>query len=167
MVPPGISDYIFVVLQSVQSGVPLKTLITISNLIAKGWFLNHNLTTRVKSQSSCFRNDVLLKQNVMWNSGQIYWLKFQAPSVIMLHCERLASRHFLTLAVLASDKPAVLAWVSPLRLIRKPPYILQTDRLSDRHGSLRRWIGVREWNLSEVQKNKGRWRSPSPPPRHS
>lgn len=40
------------------------------------------------------------------------------------------------------------------------------DRRSDkRGGGLRRWMGARGWNLSEVEKNKGRWRSPSPPPR--
>lgn len=39
---------------------------------------------------------------------------------------------------------------------------LQTDRCS----GLRRWMGVQRWNLSEVEKNKGRRRSPSPPPRY-
>lgn len=91
----------------------------------------YNLTTHVKSQSGHFKNGTLLsKQNS------------PPPPVIMLHCERLAGRHFLTLAVLASDEPAMLACVSPLRLVRKPPYRWQTDRLSDRHGGLRRWMGV-------------------------
>lgn len=120
----------------------------------------------MKSRSGCFKNNILLsKQNVMWDSGQICRLKFPAPSVIMLHCERLAGRHFLTLAVLASDEPAMLACVSPLRLVRKPPYRWQTDRPSDRHGGLRRWMGVRGWNLREVQKNKGQLKVAIPTPK--
>lgn len=47
----------------------------------------------------------------MLDSGQICRLKFPAPPLtsllmIMLHCERLTGRHFLTLTVLASDEPA-------------------------------------------------------------
>lgn len=135
-----------------------------------GFLITYNLTTWVKSRSRRFKSNFLLsKQNVMWDSGQICRLKLPphpSSSVIMLHCERPVCRHFLTLAVLASDEPAVLACVSPLRLVRKPPYRWQPDRPPDRHG-LRRWMGVWGWTLSEVEKNKGRWRSPSPPPRHS
>lgn len=149
----------------------LKTLITISNLIVKGWFLNHiyNLTTRVKSRSGWLKNNILLlKRNVMWDSGQICRLKFPAPSVAMLRCERLTGGHFLTVAVLASDEPAMLPRVSPLRLVRKPSYRWQTDRPSDRRGGLRRWMGVRGWNLREVQKNKGQLKVAIPtPPSHS
>lgn len=107
----------------------LKTRIRISDLIFRvGFLIMCNLTAQVKSRSCCF---TFLRRSKTSREIQVKFVSLNSqtpPPVIMLHCERLAGRHFLTLAVLASNEPAVLASVSPLRLLTDGS---QTDRQID------------------------------------
>lgn len=107
----------------------------------------------MKLQSS-LKSGIFPSKKTLWDSGQICRFKIHSPTLLLPCLIKPWEAHRHTFFYF--PYPA-----GPLCWCASQPS-LQTDRCS----GLRRWMGVQRWNLSEVEKNKGRRRSPSPPPRY-